>query len=116
MVQTDPAAASRIRGCCLPVAPPLPEERAGGLAGVFRALGDPTRVQMLRMLADAAGPICVCDFTAAFAQSQPTISHHLARLRDAGFVSGEKHGIWMFYRLRDDMPEDCRAALALLRA
>ncbi len=109
------AAAARTRGCCVDVTPPLPAEQADHLAAVFRALSDPTRVQMLRMLADAGTALCVCDLTAAFAQSQPTISHHLAKLRDAGFVHSEKHGIWTFHSLREDMPEACRSALAMLR-
>jgi ArsR family transcriptional regulator, arsenate/arsenite/antimonite-responsive transcriptional repressor len=108
------AAPARTRGCCMPVDLPLQPARADALADVFRALADPTRVQMLRMLQDAGGPLCVCDLTAAFEQSQPTISHHLAKLRDAGFVHSEKHGIWAFYSLREDMPEPCRQALALL--
>jgi len=107
--------ALRTRGCCLPVTPPLDPERAEGHAAIFRALADPTRVQMLRMLEDAGAPLCVCDLTAAFEQSQPTISHHLAKLREAGFVHSEKHGIWAFYSLREDMPEAARAALGLLR-
>jgi len=115
MANMDTLAPERIRGCCVPVAPPLSTERADELAAVYRALADPTRVQMLRMLEDAGGPLCVCDLTAAFDQSQPTISHHLAKLRDAGFVHSEKHGIWAFYSLREDMPPACRATLALLR-
>ncbi|HZS14683.1 MAG TPA: metalloregulator ArsR/SmtB family transcription factor [Candidatus Dormibacteraeota bacterium] len=106
--------AARTRGCCVDIALPLPAERVDALAGVFRALADPTRLQMLRMLSDAAQPICVCDFTAAFAQSQPTISHHLGKLREAGFVRSEKRGIWSFHSLREDMPAACAAALALL--
>jgi ArsR family transcriptional regulator len=108
--------AARVRGCCIPVAAPLAQDEAETYAAVFRALADPTRVQMLRMLDESGGgPICVCDFTAAFAQAQPTISHHLGRLRDAGFVRSEKRGIWAFYTLREDMPEACRSALAMLR-
>jgi ArsR family transcriptional regulator, arsenate/arsenite/antimonite-responsive transcriptional repressor len=113
MATTGPDTA-RTRGCCVSLAMPMPPGQADALAGVFRALADPTRVQMLRMLQDAGGPLCVCDLTAAFEQSQPTISHHLAKLRDAGFVHSEKHGIWAFYSLREDMPEPCRQALALL--
>ena len=109
----DPVA--RTRGCCVALEMPLHAERADEVAAVFRALADPTRVQMLRMLSDANTAICVCDFTAVFEQSQPTISHHLAKLRDAGFVHSEKHGIWAFYGLRDDMPAACREALSLLR-
>ena len=105
----------RIRGCCLPVTPPLDGAEAEQLAAVFRALADPTRVQMLRMLEDAGAALCVCDLTAAFEPAQPTISHHLAKLRDAGFVHSEKRGIWAFYSLREDMPEACRRALGLLR-
>ena len=105
----------RVRGCCVEVSPPLPAERADEMAAVFRALADPTRVQMLRMLEDAGTALCVCDLTAAFEQSQPTISHHLAKLKDAGFVHSEKHGIWAFYSLRADMPEACRSAMGLLR-
>lgn len=108
------APAPRARGCSVALDMPLRPPQAEEFAAVFRALADPTRVQMLRMLCDAEGPICVCDFTAAFAQSQPTISHHLARLRDAGFVHSEKHGIWTFHSLREDMPAPCRGALALL--
>ncbi len=107
-------AAGRLRGCSVALDMPLPPAQAEEFATVFRALADPTRVQMLRMLCDAAAPICVCDFTAAFEQSQPTISHHLAKLRDAGFVRSEKRGIWSFHSLRDDMPAACRSALALL--
>jgi ArsR family transcriptional regulator len=109
-------APERARGCCVALDMPLAAAEAEELAAVFRALADPTRVQMLRMLCDAEAPICVCDFTAAFEQSQPTISHHLAKLRAAGFVHSEKHGIWSFHRLREDMPPACRSALALLDA
>jgi len=111
----DPAAvAVRTRGCCVPIERPMETAEADALAAVFRALADPTRVQMLRMLRDAAVPICVCDFTATFAQSQPTISHHLAKLRDAGFVRSQKRGIWSFHSLRADMPGACERALTLL--
>ena len=108
------AAPARTRGCCVTVDLPLQPARAGALATVFRALADPTRVQMLRMLRDASEAICVCDFTAAFDHAQPTISHHLAKLREAGFVQSEKRGIWSFHSLREDMSADCRSALSLL--
>jgi len=66
---------------------------------------------MLHMLKAASGPICVCDFTAAFDLGQPTVSHHLAKLKAAGFVISFKRGVWAFYQLRDDMPEAVAAAL-----
>ncbi len=104
----------RVKGCCVPLAPLLPDDVLDELAAIHRALADPTRVQMLHLLKAASEPICVCDFTAAFDLGQPTVSHHLAKLRDAGFVSSHKQGIWAFYRLRDDMPAGARAALTLV--
>jgi ArsR family transcriptional regulator len=96
------------------VAAPLPPRQSEQLSGVFKALADPTRVQMLHMLKAATDPICVCDFTAAFECGQPTVSHHLAKLREAGFVRSLKRGIWSFHLLRDDMPPGARAALELI--
>src|SRR5712692_7175903 len=104
----------RTRGCCVAVAPPLPAARADELAALFKALADPTRVQMLHMLKAASEPICVCDFTAAFDLGQPTISHHIARLKDAGLVSSFKRGVWSFYTLRLDLSETASAALTLV--
>ncbi len=69
---------------------------------------------MLHLLKVAIEPICVCDFTAAFDLGQPTVSHHLAKLKDAGLVSSFKRGVWSFYRLRQDLPEAARAALAVI--
>jgi ArsR family transcriptional regulator, arsenate/arsenite/antimonite-responsive transcriptional repressor len=105
----------RVKGCCQPVAPPLPDSRADDLAAVYRALGDPTRVQIIHILAAAADPVCVCDFTAAFDLGQPTISHHLAKLREAGIVTSFKHGIWAFYQLNPDMSPAARSAVQLMR-
>jgi ArsR family transcriptional regulator, arsenate/arsenite/antimonite-responsive transcriptional repressor len=110
-----PVAQERVKGCCNPVAEPLPSAEADDVACLFKALGDPTRVQMLHMLKAATAPICVCDFTAAFDLEQPTISHHLARLRDAGLISSSKQGIWSFYELRADLTAGARAALASIR-
>src|ERR1700704_731520 len=93
----------RVKGCCNDVAPPLPDARADQLAATYKALADPTRVQILHILAAATEPVCVCDFTAAFDLGQPTISHHLAKLRDAGIVTSFKRGIWAFYQLDPEM-------------
>jgi ArsR family transcriptional regulator, arsenate/arsenite/antimonite-responsive transcriptional repressor len=105
----------RVKGCCQAVARPLPGERAAELAGVHRALADPTRIQMVHILAAASEPVCVCDFTAAFDLGQPTISHHLAKLRDAGLVTSFKRGIWAFYQLNPSMSEPARSAVSLIR-
>ncbi|HUY97625.1 MAG TPA: metalloregulator ArsR/SmtB family transcription factor [Verrucomicrobiae bacterium] len=87
-------------------------ERAARAAQVFRALGDPTRVQMVHMLRASVDPICICDFTAAFELSQPTVSHHMARLRAAGLVTSYRRGIWTFYRLDPELPVSVAAAVA----
>jgi ArsR family transcriptional regulator, arsenate/arsenite/antimonite-responsive transcriptional repressor len=109
-----PLAPERVKGCCQTLAPPLGDADATRLASVYRALADPTRVQMVHMLAAAAEPVCVCDFTATFDLGQPTISHHLARLREAGIVHSFKRGIWSFYTLNPAMPTAARAAVALI--
>ena len=93
----------RVKGCCQSVAPPLASGRAEELAAVHRALADPMRIQMVHVLAQATQPVCVCDFTAAFDLTQPTISHHLAKLREAGIVVSSKRGIWSFYALNPAM-------------
>jgi ArsR family transcriptional regulator len=108
-------APSRVKGCCQPVAAPLPDSLAEELAVIHRALGDPTRIQMLHILSTASEPVCVCDFTAAFDLGQPTISHHLATLREAGIVTSFKRGIWAFYRLNPSMSASARAAVAQVR-
>jgi len=119
MTATAPASKAgpaplRVKGCCQPVARPLPDARADELSGLYKALGDPTRIQMLHILAAASEPVCVCDFTAAFDLGQPTISHHLATLREAGIVTSFKRGIWAFYRLNPAMSAAARAAVALV--
>ena len=104
----------RIRGCCQPVAPRIPGPDAEECAAVFRALGDTTRLQMIHMLAHATEPVCVCDFTAAFDLGQPTISHHLAKLREAGLVVSKRRGIWTFHQLNPEMSAAAREVVELL--
>jgi ArsR family transcriptional regulator, arsenate/arsenite/antimonite-responsive transcriptional repressor len=105
---------ARVKGCCVPLDPLLPDAHAGHLAALFRALADPTRVQMLHLLKAATEPLCVCDFTAAFDLGQPTVSHHLSKLKAAGLVCSSRRGVWSFYQLREDLPEAARAVLALV--
>ncbi|SNY52054.1 ArsR family transcriptional regulator [Paractinoplanes atraurantiacus] len=82
------------------VAEPLAEIDAVGLAKGFKALGDPARLRLLSMIAARAGDeVCVCELTDAFTQSGPTISHHLKVLRDAGLVTSERRGSWVYYRV-----------------
>ncbi|WP_329537242.1 metalloregulator ArsR/SmtB family transcription factor (plasmid) [Streptomyces sp. NBC_01450] len=86
--------------CCRGLAAaPLDEERAGELAKVFKALGDPVRLRLLSMIASRGegGEVCVCELTPAFELSQPTISHHLKLLRQAGLIDCERRGTWVYY-------------------
>src|SRR5215475_5177967 len=86
--------------CCGPATEPLAADDAAALAARFRALADPTRVAIVNRL--AAGECCVCDLNAAFDLAQPTISHHLKVLRDAGLVEASRRGTWAYYRLVPD--------------
>ena len=76
----------------------MPREAAEDLAGAFKALADPTRVAIVNRLSTSTD-VCVCDLTAAFELSQPTVSHHLRILRDAGLVEATRQGTWAYYRL-----------------
>src|SRR6266852_5358411 len=89
----------RERGVCCAVELQVPDLRAAEIAEVLKALADPTRLQMLLALRAAKEPVCICDFTATFDLSQPTISHHMAKLCEAGLVEVSKAGIWAYYRL-----------------
>ncbi|MGA2283671.1 MAG: metalloregulator ArsR/SmtB family transcription factor [Candidatus Dormibacteria bacterium] len=106
----------RTKGCCQPLPCALPETTAAELARVFTALDDPTRVRMVDILSEATEPVCVCDFTATFALSQPTISHHLAKLREAGLVTSFRSGLWSFHRLDPEMSPVAAEAVRLIRA
>ena len=87
--------------CCPSVlAAPLDPTEADVLARGFSALSDPVRLRVLSMLADSeTGEVCVCDFVDPLGKSQPTISHHLKILGEAGLVHGERRGKWVWYSL-----------------
>jgi ArsR family transcriptional regulator, arsenate/arsenite/antimonite-responsive transcriptional repressor len=97
--------------CCTSDAPPMAREAADNLATIFKALGDPTRVAIVHRLA-AATQVCVCDLNAAFDLSQPTISHHLRILREAGLVEADRRGTWAYYRLVPDAIDALRDVFA----
>lgn len=86
-------------GCCPGLlTAPLDEGHAADLAKTFKALGDPVRLRLLSLIASrAGGEVCVCDLTPAFDLSQPTISHHLKLLRQAGLIDCERRGTWVYY-------------------
>ncbi len=84
--------------CCVPVVYPDVERRqAERLARVAKAIADPVRLQLVDVLRKHAGKVCVCELVPLFDLSQPTISHHLKVLRDAGVVASERRGLWAYY-------------------
>ena len=91
--------AEQAQPCCSPlVHEPLTEEWAGDLALMFKALGDPVRLRLLSLVAShAGGEACVCEISPAFDLTQPTISHHLKVLREAGLLQCERRGTWVYY-------------------
>jgi len=102
---------TRPEGCGpLQAIAPLASREQDRWARLFKALGDPTRLEILRLVAAQPGPTCVCDLVERFDLAQPTISHHLKLLREAGLLSQSRLGIWSFYAI------DPRGAEALAGA
>jgi len=99
--------------CCPSVlASPLDGTQAADMASGFMALADPVRLRVLSMLAAAAGgEVCVCEFVGPLGKSQPTISHHLKILSEAGLVTGDRRGKWVWYSLHRERLAELRAAL-----
>ncbi len=98
--------------CCDPVV--LPEIDVAGaerLAALAKALSDPVRVQLVDVLRGHAGEVCVCELVPLFEISQPTLSHHLRKLREAGIVGVERHGLWAYYYVIPEAIEELRGWL-----
>jgi ArsR family transcriptional regulator len=86
--------------CCEPlVHPDVSTAAADRLAAIGKALSDPIRVQLVDVLRKAPGQVCVCELVPLFDVSQPTLSHHLKKLRDAGVVGVERRGLWAYYHV-----------------
>jgi ArsR family transcriptional regulator len=96
--------------CCGPATEPLDEAESETLAARFKALADPTRVAIINRLGQCE-ECCVCDLNAAFDLAQPTISHHLKVLRDAGLVESSRRGTWAYYRLVPEAVQALRQTL-----
>ena len=93
---------------------PISSSQRERMVAVFRALGDPTRLEIYRLIAAQADAICVCDITPRFDVSQPTISHHLKILREAGLVTVSRRGVWAYYAASSAGLDVARKALAAL--
>lgn len=99
--------------CCEPVAyPDTDRSDAERMSRVAKALGDPIRLQLVDVLRRNAGKVCVCELTPLFELSQPTVSHHLKVLREAGIVDSERRGLWAYYYVRAGALEQLAGWLA----
>ena len=99
--------------CCEPVVyPDVEREHAARMAEVAKALGDPIRLQLVDVLRKHAGKVCVCELVPLFEISQPTLSHHLKKLRDAGLVDSERRGLWAYYYVLPDAMKELSAWLS----
>ena len=100
--------------CCAPLAcEPLPAAGAEELAALFKAVADPVRLRLLSMIAcHPGGESCVCDLTPAFDMTAPSISYHLKILREAGLITSERRGTWVYYRVMPEVMARMSAVLA----
>lgn len=99
--------------CCVPVVyPDVDRDRALRMAEVAKALGDPVRLQLVDVLRKHAGKVCVCELVPLFDISQPTLSHHLKKLRAAGIVDSERRGLWAYYYVLPEALDELTGWLA----
>ncbi|MBB5790330.1 ArsR/SmtB family transcription factor [Jiangella mangrovi] len=100
-----------LNDCCTPTSA-MSDDDASLLAGMFKALADPARVKILSMLLNA-DEVCACDFSASIGKTAATTSHHLKLLRDAGLITGDRRGTWIYYRVIPERLAAIRDALTL---
>ena len=99
--------------CCAPLsAGPISMQQAAQVSALLKALSDPVRLRLMSLIASNLGEACFCDLNNLFDQSQPTISHHLKVLYEAGLIDREKRGVWVYYRPR---PETLASLATLFR-
>jgi ArsR family transcriptional regulator len=97
--------------CCAPLSSSLDEGEANELAGAFAALADPVRLRLLSLIA-SADEVCACDLTEPVGRSQPTVSHHTKVLAEAGLITGEKRGRWVYWKVVPERVAALRGTLA----
>jgi ArsR family transcriptional regulator, arsenate/arsenite/antimonite-responsive transcriptional repressor len=112
---TKPVRAAEPACCPSVLDSPLGEPQADDLARTFAALGDPVRLRLLSLIADA-GEVCACDLLGPLGKAQPTVSHHTKVLADAGLITGEKRGRWVWWSIVPSRVGELRDALAPAKA
>jgi ArsR family transcriptional regulator, arsenate/arsenite/antimonite-responsive transcriptional repressor len=99
-MEAEPVSSIQPVACCVPLgAPQLSDEEAAATASLFKALADPHRVRIVNLLAAVGREVCVCDLVEPLGIAQPTVSHHLRKLVDAGLLTREQRGTWAYYAL-----------------
>lgn len=99
--------------CCEPIVyPEIERDAAVRMVAIAKALGDPIRLQLVDVLRKHAGKVCVCELVPLFDLAQPTISHHLKVLREAGVVGSERQGLWAYYYVNPEAVEELSAWLS----
>jgi ArsR family transcriptional regulator, arsenate/arsenite/antimonite-responsive transcriptional repressor len=112
-VQLEPVRTRRVgRSCCAPRRPNVEPIRAERLAEVAKALGDPTRLQIVDVLRRYPGKTCVCDLEPLFDISQPALSKHLKKLREAELIDVERRGVWAYYYVKPQALEELKSWLS----
>lgn len=100
--------------CCQPLAAAsLTKEQIESTAALFKALSDPGRVKIVNVLAQTRAPVCACEFEAALGLAQPTVSHHLKKLTEAGLLEREQRGKWAYFSLKRDAVDKLAAVADL---
>jgi len=100
--------------CCGPLAAPvLSDEEAVATAELFKALGDPARVRIVNLVATSSEAVCACELEEPLGLSQPTVSHHLKKLTEAGLLEREQRGKWAYFTLKRDAVETLAAVADL---
>lgn len=104
---------AEIEGCCPVLQEPLDADEADRLAGAMKVLADPARIRLLSLIASGpGGEACVCNLVEPLGLGQPTVSHHLRVLHEAGLLDRKRRGRWVYYRVRPERLEPIREALA----
>lgn len=112
LIEVELSAARRT--CDPDLQPRLRDEDAVSLAEAFKAIGHPVRLKILDLISQGGGEVCGCDIERHFDLTQPTISHHLKVLRDAGLIQSESRGVWMHHRVNASVVATMQALLATM--
>lgn len=105
---------SDMESCCTPITAPLGQDEATDLAELLKAIADPARLRILSLLLTSE-EACACDLTGPLGLSQPTVSHHVKVLKEAGFIASERRGKWVYHRVVPGRLDEIRNALEVPR-